>query len=217
VYSKTASIVSIRPYKYNRFLYTSQKRIRPGSPFNLFEYCVGKSGAVSVGNQLTDDIKFLRYSQTESFVPKDLVMNYIQITMFWMKFLPLSSGMRVEGYLPNETESYPRRPYFNACRQETLRSRLHYRTHKSHPLITSRNGWFENAFRMNKDRVLNNSGERGSIVDWGSILHAGRSRFRFSMRWLNFFFNVSNPSSRTTALRSTQPLTEMSTRNLPGR
>jgi hypothetical protein len=30
------------------------------------------------------------------------------------------------------------------------------------------------------------------------------------------FFNWPNPSSRTMALRSTQPLTEMSTRNLPG-
>jgi hypothetical protein len=30
------------------------------------------------------------------------------------------------------------------------------------------------------------------------------------------FFNLSNPSSRTMALVSTQPLTGMSTRNLPG-
>jgi hypothetical protein len=30
------------------------------------------------------------------------------------------------------------------------------------------------------------------------------------------FFNVPNPSSRTMALGSTQPLTEMGTRNLPG-
>jgi hypothetical protein len=29
------------------------------------------------------------------------------------------------------------------------------------------------------------------------------------------FFNVPNPSSRTMALGSTQPLSEMSTRNLP--
>jgi hypothetical protein len=31
-----------------------------------------------------------------------------------------------------------------------------------------------------------------------------------------FFFNLPNPSSRTMALGSTQPLTEMSTKNLPG-
>jgi hypothetical protein len=31
-----------------------------------------------------------------------------------------------------------------------------------------------------------------------------------------FFFNLPNPSSRTMALGSTQPLTEMRIRNLPG-
>jgi hypothetical protein len=30
------------------------------------------------------------------------------------------------------------------------------------------------------------------------------------------FFNLPNPSSRTMGLESIQPLTEMSTRNLPG-
>jgi hypothetical protein len=30
------------------------------------------------------------------------------------------------------------------------------------------------------------------------------------------FFNLSNPSSRTMVLGSTKPLTEISTRNLPG-
>jgi hypothetical protein len=38
---------------------------------------------------------------------------------------------------------------------------------------------------------------------------------RFPMRSLDFP-NLPNPSSRTTALRSTKPLTEMNTRNLPG-
>jgi hypothetical protein len=33
---------------------------------------------------------------------------------------------------------------------------------------------------------------------------------------VDFFSNVPNPSSLTMILRSTQPLTEMSTRNLPG-
>jgi hypothetical protein len=35
------------------------------------------------------------------------------------------------------------------------------------------------------------------------------------MRSLNFF-DLPTPSSRTMAMESTQPLTEMSTRNLPG-
>jgi hypothetical protein len=33
---------------------------------------------------------------------------------------------------------------------------------------------------------------------------------------VDFFFNLLNPSSRTMALGSTQPLTDKSTRNLPG-
>jgi hypothetical protein len=47
------------------------------------------------------------------------------------------------------------------------------------------------------------------------MLQAGKSRVLFPMRLFDFF-NWSNPSSRTMALGSTQPLTEMSTRNLPG-
>jgi hypothetical protein len=39
-------------------------------------------------------------------------------------------------------------------------------------------------------------------------------RIESRMRWI--FFNLPNPSSRTMALGSTQPLTKMSTRNLPG-
>jgi hypothetical protein len=38
----------------------------------------------------------------------------------------------------------------------------------------------------------------------------------FESRWGGFFFNWPNPSSRTMALVSTQPLTEMSTRKIPG-
>jgi hypothetical protein len=39
-------------------------------------------------------------------------------------------------------------------------------------------------------------------------------QFESWMRWI--FFNLPNPSSRTMALGLTQPLTKMSTRNLPG-
>jgi hypothetical protein len=46
------------------------------------------------------------------------------------------------------------------------------------------------------------------------MLQAGRSRVVTPMRWI--FFNLSNPFSRTMALGSTQSLTEVSTRNLPG-
>jgi hypothetical protein len=33
---------------------------------------------------------------------------------------------------------------------------------------------------------------------------------------VDFFFNLPNPSRRTMVLGSTQPLTEISTRNIPG-
>jgi hypothetical protein len=54
-------------------------------------------------------------------------------------------------------------------------------------------------------------GARGSIVGWGTALQAGRSQVRFPMRSLKFSIDLILP-----ALGSTQPLTEMSTRNLPG-
>jgi hypothetical protein len=50
---------------------------------------------------------------------------------------------------------------------------------------------------------------RGSVVGWGTIPRG------FKQDEVIKFFNWPNPSSRTMALRSTQPLTEMSTRNLP--
>jgi hypothetical protein len=46
------------------------------------------------------------------------------------------------------------------------------------------------------------------------MLQAGRSPVRFLYEM--DFFNLPNPSSRTMAPGSTEPLTEMSTRNLPG-
>jgi hypothetical protein len=56
-------------------------------------------------------------------------------------------------------------------------------------------------------------GAHGSITGWGTMLQARRSRDRVPMRWI--FFNLPNPSSNTMGLGSTQPLTEMSTWNLP--
>jgi hypothetical protein len=44
------------------------------------------------------------------------------------------------------------------------------------------------------------------------MLQDGRLRDRFLMRWI--FSNLPNPSVRTMALGSTQPITEMSTMNL---
>jgi hypothetical protein len=52
------------------------------------------------------------------------------------------------------------------------------------------------------------------MVRWGTMLQAGRSWVQFPM-WSSDFFNLLNLSSSTVALGLTQPLTEMSTRNLP--
>jgi hypothetical protein len=57
-------------------------------------------------------------------------------------------------------------------------------------------------------------GARGSVVGWGTMLQAGRSRVRVPMSLDSF--NVPNPSSHIMAQGSTQHLTEMSTTNLPG-
>jgi hypothetical protein len=47
------------------------------------------------------------------------------------------------------------------------------------------------------------------------MLQAGKLQDWILMRSLEFF-NLRNPSNGTMALRSTQPLTEMSTRNILG-
>jgi hypothetical protein len=62
--------------------------------------------------------------------------------------------------------------------------------------------------------VFSTYGARGSVIGSGTMVRAGRSRDRVPMRWI--FFNLPYPSSRTVALGSTEPLAEMSTRNLPG-
>jgi hypothetical protein len=73
---------------------------------------------------------------------------------------------------------------------------------------------YKNIYRMNSLRFYREA--RGSVVVWGIILQAGRSRVRFAMRWIFFFFNLPNHSGCAMNLGSTQPLTEMSTKNLPG-
>jgi hypothetical protein len=68
--------------------------------------------------------------------------------------------------------------------------------------------------RINFLCVLTLQGACSSLVGWGTILQVVGSWDRVPIRWI--FFNLPNPSSHAMALRSTQPLTEMSTRNLPG-
>jgi hypothetical protein len=70
-----------------------------------------------------------------------------------------------------------------------------------------------NAQKVSKPNYECN-GARGSVVGRGTMLQAGRSPVRIPDEL--DFFNLPNPSSRTMALGSTQPLTDMSTRKLPG-
>jgi hypothetical protein len=51
-------------------------------------------------------------------------------------------------------------------------------------------------------------GVRGSAVDWGTVLKAGRSRTRFPIVSLVFFYWL-NPSDRTEFLRPAQPLQKL--------
>jgi hypothetical protein len=55
---------------------------------------------------------------------------------------------------------------------------------------------------------------RGSVVGGDTVIQAGRLPVRIPDEV--DFFNISNLSSRNMTLGSTQPLTEMATRNLPG-
>jgi len=56
-------------------------------------------------------------------------------------------------------------------------------------------------------------GARGGAIGWGTALQAGKSRFRIPVG-VTGIFHWYNTSGRTMALGFTQPLTEMSTRNI---
>jgi hypothetical protein len=57
-------------------------------------------------------------------------------------------------------------------------------------------------------------GTRGSVFGWCTMLQAGRSSVRVPDEV--DFFSWPNPSSHTMVLGSTQPITEISTRNFDG-
>jgi hypothetical protein len=57
-------------------------------------------------------------------------------------------------------------------------------------------------------------GVRGSAVGWNTLLKAWRSRVWFPVVFFEIFHWL-NPSGRSVVLGCTQPVTEMSTRNIP--
>jgi hypothetical protein len=58
------------------------------------------------------------------------------------------------------------------------------------------------------------SNSRGSAVGSGTVLQARRSRSRVPMVLLEFFIDITLPTTLWPWLGSTQPLKEMSTRNI---
>ena len=74
--------------------------------------------------------------------------------------------------------------------------------------------WQEDAYHMPHIPCLINIvlGARCGAVGWGAAFQAGRSRVRSPMASLEFF--IGSPFGRTMALGLTQPLTEMSTKNI---
>jgi hypothetical protein len=67
---------------------------------------------------------------------------------------------------------------------------------------------------INLNKIYTQHGAHGSVVGWGTTVQAGWSPVRIPDE--ADFFNLPNPSSSIMALGSTQPLTEGSTRYLPG-
>jgi hypothetical protein len=69
-------------------------------------------------------------------------------------------------------------------------------------------------FQINVNNKKKNRWHAVSAVGSGTMLQAGKSLIRFPVRSLKFLIDVTLPAA-TMDLGSTQPLTEMSTRNLP--
>ena len=82
-------------------------------------------------------------------------------------------------------------------------------------LVQGLNEYYNNEINKwtQKARMYILRGVRGGAVGWGTAVQAGRSRVRFPMVSLEFFIDIILPATLW-PWGSTQPLTEMSTRNI---
>jgi hypothetical protein len=82
------------------------------------------------------------------------------------------------------------------------------------PNVSQQMPWIKkNVKELLRGTVLGGGGGHGRR---GEVLCYKTERRGFHSRWGHWIFNWSNPSNRTSALGSTQLITEISTRNLPG-
>jgi len=116
----------------------------------------------------------------------------------------------ISTHLKRKTRHYPETSGFDySCGNGSLSYPLPFISALTHSFVP-----FENHFTVFffKVGISTKRGTRWPIWLWNA-LQVGRSRVRFP-DGVTGIFHLHNPSGRTMALELTQPLTEMSTRNI---
>ena len=134
--------------------------------------------------------------------------------------MPRNSSWRWNNPMPSAAvrlRSLPRRPVRSFCQVDTTGQRrcLHW-TLSSRPCHIPGASWSPTASvyliaQLTYRQI--NTGVRGGTFGWGTALQS-RNVTGSITDGVTEMFHWHNPSGRTMALGSTQPLTEMSTRNI---
>ena len=144
------------------------------------------------------------------------------ICWYWLLFLFSSPPPALDAHiidLPSITFSHYSHILTIRCKEHTYHFTINY---NAFPLLLSvpdSNSATLYAARLKQYpltffyQTYHGYGAHGGTVGWDTVLQAGRPRVRFPMVSLEFF-HWHNPSGRTMTLGLTQPLTEMSTRNI---